>query len=74
MNRTIVWVLIVLVLCVVGLGFYRGWFVVTTSNPETGSHKVNVNLAVDPDKMKADANSVTGETTGATGKPQEGDH
>ena len=49
------WTLIVLALGVVGLGFYRGRFVLSG---DTGSHKVDVNLTVDPDKMKEDAESV----------------
>lgn len=54
-----------MVLCVVGFGFYRGWFSLTTSSPEPGNNKVNINLAVDPDKAKADVKSATDKTTGA---------
>jgi len=46
--------LIVLALCVVGFGFYRGWFALSSSSSDTDSNKVNVNLTVDRDKVKAD--------------------
>lgn len=51
-------VLIVLTLLVVGLGFYRGWFALSSSEADDGSNKVNVNLTMDADKMKADAKAV----------------
>jgi len=50
-------ILIVLAVLAVGIGFYRGWFVVT-SGRETMSNKVDVNLTVDPDKVRADAEAV----------------
>jgi hypothetical protein len=56
MKRLRSW-LIVLAIIVVSLGFYRGWFTVT-GNREAVSHKVDVNLTVDTDKMKADADKV----------------
>jgi hypothetical protein len=51
-------VLFVLAILTVGLGFYRGWFAVSRSGPGLGSNKVNVNLTVDPDKMKSDTTMV----------------
>jgi hypothetical protein len=54
MRNLIAVVLLVLLLCVVGFGFYRGWFSLSHSNPDMGSNKVNISLTVDPDKMKAD--------------------
>lgn len=71
MNRTFTKVLVVLVLCVVGLGFYRGWFVLSTTGRDTEDNKVNVNLTVDPDKVKADAETVKGKTAELTGKAKE---
>jgi len=52
--RRIIGVLILLALCVVGFGFYRGWFSLSSSSSDTDSNKVNVNLTVDRDKVKAD--------------------
>ena len=46
--------LIVLAVIVISLGFYRGWFTVSGGR-EAESHKVDVNLTVDPDKVKEDA-------------------
>jgi hypothetical protein len=46
--------LTLLAILVVGLGFYRGWFTLTSPAPESGSSKVNINLATDPDQMKQD--------------------
>ena len=64
-------VLIAIALLVVGLGFYRGWFALSRSSPDAGSHKVNINLTVDPDKMKADAETVKGKTAELTGQAKE---
>jgi hypothetical protein len=51
-------VLFVLAVCVVAIGFYRGWFALSSSNVDDGSNKVNVNLTVDKDKMQEDAGAV----------------
>ena len=59
--------LIVLVLIVVGVGFYQGWFALS-SGRQAESHKVDVNLTVDPDKMKEDAEKVKDKTKELTGK------
>ena len=56
--------LIVLVLFVVGLGFYRGWFALSSPSRDTESNKVNINLTVDPDKVKEDAEKVKDKTAG----------
>jgi hypothetical protein len=55
-------VLFVLLLCLVGLGLYRGWFVLS-SHSRDGSNKVDVNLTVDSDKAKEDAEKVKDKTT-----------
>jgi len=64
-------VVIVLALIVVGVGFYRGWFALSSSSADQGSNKVNVNLTVDPDKMKEDAEAVKGRTAELTGNVTE---
>jgi hypothetical protein len=63
MKMTFVMVLLVLILCVVGIGFYRGWFALSSNGPDTGSGKVNINLTVDPDKAKQDADKVKDKVT-----------
>lgn len=48
--------LVLLLIVVGGIGFYRGWFQVST-NDSRGSGTTNVGLTIDKDKMKADAES-----------------
>ena len=55
-------VLLVLLLCVIGIALYRGWFVLTSRSQDESS-KVEVNLTVDPDKAKEDAEKVKDKTT-----------
>ena len=66
-------VLIAIVVLVVGLGFYRGWFVLSRPTAEAGSSTVNINLATDPDKMKQDAEIVKDKATELTSGVTEGD-
>lgn len=47
-------VLILIAVLGIGFGFYRGWFVLA-SERHSESGKVDVNLTVDPEKMKSDA-------------------
>ena len=67
MNRSIVTVLLVLLVCVVAFGFYRGWFAVSRRGPDATTNQVNVNLTVDRDKMQSDANLVQKKATELTG-------
>ena len=60
-------VLLLLVLLVIGLAFYQGWFAFSSPAPEAGSNEVNINLATDPDKMKHDAQMVSDKATELTG-------
>jgi hypothetical protein len=53
--RTIINVLVVLVLCVAVVGFFRGWYTFSGPNRDGDGNKINVQLSVDPDKVKADA-------------------
>ena len=62
--------LVVLVLCFVGVGFYRGWFVLSSHGSSEGN-KANVNLAVDPEKAKEDVRSVEAKARGLTHNPTE---
>jgi hypothetical protein len=52
--RGLLFVLIVVIACLVGLGFYRGWFGVTT---EGSGSQHRITLTVDEDKIKADEKS-----------------
>jgi len=62
----------VLAICVVGFGFYRGWFALSSPSPAAGSNDVNVNLATDTDKMKADAETVKDKAAELTGNVTHG--
>ena len=59
--------LLLLLICVAGIGFYRGWFSVSTHSNESESHKIDVNLSVDTDKVKADAETVKEKAAELTG-------
>jgi len=62
------WSVIVLALFVVGLGFYRGWFVFSSHRRDTGGDKIDINLTVDQDKMKQDGEMVKEKTQELTGQ------
>jgi hypothetical protein len=52
--RSWIKVLAVVLICLVAIGFYRGWFSVSSSHSEPDGSKVNVDLTVDKGKMKSD--------------------
>ena len=70
MNRVFAF-LIVVVICVAGIGFYRSWFTVSSPDSNAESHKVDINLTVDPDKVKADADIVKDKAAELTGQVTE---
>ena len=53
--------LLLLVVLVICIGFFRGWLSMSTTK-EPFSEKMDLHLRVDPDKMKQDANTVEGKT------------
>ena len=65
-------VALVLIVCIVVAGFYRGWFTLSSRNSDSSSNKVDVSLTVDRDKIKEDTDAVkmkTSELTGNGTKP-----
>ncbi len=60
-------IVIVLAICLVGFGFYRGWFVLSSPSSTDGSNQVNINLATDQDKMKDDVEIVKDKAAALTG-------
>jgi hypothetical protein len=53
--RLLLKVLVISVVCLVGIGFWQGWFSFSSSpNPDPDGHKANFNMSVDKDKMKSD--------------------
>jgi hypothetical protein len=55
--------IVVLGLCVAGLGYYRGWFTLSSHGRDAESNKAEVKLTVDPDKVKEDVGKVKEKTT-----------
>lgn len=56
MRRARVWPIVLLVI-IIAVGFYRGWFALSGGREPEG-RKVDVHLTVDPDKAKQDAKAV----------------
>jgi hypothetical protein len=54
MKRT----LLVLAVVLVVAGFVRGWIALSGPNRQPATNKVDVQLTVDPEKVKSDANRV----------------
>lgn len=53
--KAVVGVVVVLLVCVIGLGFYQGWWAVETNTDDTQSaRKVDVSLTIDKDKAQQD--------------------
>jgi hypothetical protein len=59
--RRLMSVIISLAILLIGVGFYRGWFALSSTDADPG-HKTNVNLTVDEDKMREDAATVSRRT------------
>ncbi|NQV26698.1 MAG: hypothetical protein HQ518_20280 [Rhodopirellula sp.] len=65
--RRLVFLLMIILLVTGGVGAYRGWFAVS-GNREAVSHKIDLNLTVDSDKVKADAETVKEKAVELTGQ------
>jgi len=61
----------VLVRCIVGIGFYRGWFVMSGERGTDGNHTVGVHLTVDSDKAHADVKALKDKAHDLTGSSPE---
>jgi hypothetical protein len=68
--RKLLVVLLLLIVSVVGLGFYLGWFGVSTSR-DPNSGKTEVELTIDRDKMKSDTQKAQQQITDGASKPKE---
>lgn len=51
-------ILVVLVVLLLGIGFWRGWFSISSPRSEPESERVNVNVSVDKGKIKSDIKKV----------------
>ena len=57
--RAFLIVVVLLVVGIAGLGFYRGWFQIS-SDRDQADHKVNTTFTVDEDKIREDKEKVQG--------------
>jgi hypothetical protein len=53
-----IWKLIVLAICLVGIGIYRGWFTFSNPTRDPAADSVNINVSVNSRKIDADAQKV----------------
>lgn len=68
--RKLLFVLLLLVVAVVGLGFYRGWFSSEiTRDPESG--RQGVQFEMDQNKIKPDVEKAKEKIGGARGQTEE---
>jgi len=65
--RKLIGVVVVLIVCVVAVGFYRGWFALSGPNRNGDGNTINVQLSVDPDKMQSDAAQAKDKATERSG-------
>ena len=57
MLRLLRW-LPLLLICLAGIGLYRGWFSFTNTSNDKDNKKVNISVSVDENKIEADAEEV----------------
>jgi hypothetical protein len=56
--RRLIYLLLLLLLCLGGIGLYRGWFSFSKTSNDKDNEKININVSVDKNKIKADAKEV----------------
>jgi hypothetical protein len=71
--RKLFGILIVIAIFAICLGFYRGWFTLSTSNPDADSDKTKVDVTVDRGKINEDAKAVKEKTTELTDRAKKQD-
>ena len=69
--RKLVGVVVVLIVCVVAVGFYRGWFTLSGPNRDADGNKVSIGLSVDPARAKADATQAKDKASDLSGQGKE---
>ena len=62
MLRLLRW-LPLLLICLVGIGLYRGWFSFTNTSNDKDNKKINISVSVDEKKFEADAEKVKDKIT-----------
>jgi hypothetical protein len=68
--RGILVVIVLLIVGIVGLGFYRGWFLMS-SNRDSEDQKVNTTFTVDEEKIQEDKDKLQGFVDRAKDEPGE---
>ena len=56
--------MIILLMVIIGVGFYRGWFTFTTEHKDGADNKVGVKVEIDKDKIQADAEAARNKVRG----------
>ena len=68
--RGLLIVVVLLIVGIVGLGFYRGWFLVS-SNRDSEDQRVNTTFTVDEERIEEDKEKLQGVVDQARDKPVE---
>ena len=68
--RGLLIVVVLLIVGIVGLGFYQGWFLVS-SNRDSEDQKVNTTFTVDEEKIQEDKETLKGVVDRARDEPVE---
>jgi hypothetical protein len=68
--RAILVVIVLLIVGIVGVGFYRGWFLMS-SNRDSEDQKVNTTFTVDEEKIQEDKDKLQGFVDRAKDEPVE---
>jgi hypothetical protein len=68
--RKVLFVVVLLIVCVIGLGFWRGWWGFSTSHdPETGQR--GVEFKVNPNKVNSDVQKARERVSGSASPTKE---
>ncbi len=70
--KNLVFILLVVVVVIAAVGFYQGWFNFSSSSSNQGN-KSNINLEVDGDKIREDADAVSKKAAELTERVTGGD-
>lgn len=64
-------VLVLLLVLVIGIGFYRGWFSMSSQTQNPVNNNAEMGVTVDRDKIEADAEAVKEKARELTGEAKE---
>jgi hypothetical protein len=71
MPRAFLKAVLALLFVLIAVGFYRGWFAVSSRGRDARGSKVNINLTVDRDKVQEDAETVKNKAAQFAGEVSE---